>query len=93
MPYKRDGRRGNRVIGRQTALGGILMVGAQLATRFVDLATMLVLARLLQPTDFGLVAIAASAVAVIELALELPLNQALLRLPVIAKLTTIRRLR
>jgi O-antigen/teichoic acid export membrane protein len=73
------------MIARQTALGGMLMVGARLATRVIDLATMLVLARLLRPTDFGLVAIAASAVLVIESALELPLNQALVRLEVISR--------
>jgi PST family polysaccharide transporter len=68
------------VIGRQTALGGLLMVGARLLTRFIDLATMLVLARLLVPSDFGLVAIAVSAVVIVESAVELPLNQALMRL-------------
>jgi PST family polysaccharide transporter len=73
------------MIGRLTAMGGLLMVGARLSTRLLDLLTMLVLARLLRPTDFGLVAIAASAVAVVEAALELPLNQALVRMPVISK--------
>jgi PST family polysaccharide transporter len=73
------------MIGRQTAMGGMLMVGARVLTRFIDLATMLVLARLLNPTDFGLVAIAVSAVVIVESALELPLNQALLRLTVITK--------
>jgi PST family polysaccharide transporter len=63
----------------------MLMVGARLSTRLLDLVTMLVLARLLQPTDFGLVAIAASAVAVVETALDMPLNQALVRMPVISK--------
>ena len=59
------------------------MVGARLITRVFDLVTMLVLARILQPTDFGLVAIAMTLVSIVEAALELPLNQALLRLPVI----------
>jgi len=40
------------------------------------------LARILQPADFGLVAIAMTLVSVVEAALKLPLNQALLRLPV-----------
>jgi len=71
------------VIARKAALGGMLMVAARLITRLIDLVTMLVLARILMPTDFGLVAIAASVVAVVEAALELPVNQALLRLPVI----------
>jgi O-antigen/teichoic acid export membrane protein len=73
------------MLGRQTALGGMLMVGARLVTRLFDLATMLVQARLLQPTDFGLVAIAITLVAVVEAILELPLNQALMRLQVITR--------
>src|SRR4051794_18231652 len=40
---------------------------------------MLVLARLLHPGDFGLVAIAASVVAILDAALELPLYQVLVR--------------
>jgi PST family polysaccharide transporter len=63
----------------------MLMVGARLVTRLFDLATMLVLARLLQPTDFGLVAIAITLVSVVEAILELPLNQALMRLQVITR--------
>jgi PST family polysaccharide transporter len=49
-------------------------------TRLVDLVTMIVLARVLDSTDFGLVALAGSIVAVSDTVLELPLNQALLRL-------------
>jgi PST family polysaccharide transporter len=71
------------VIGRQTARGSLLMVGARLLMRVIDLITMLVLARLLDPGDFGLVAIATSAVVIVESALELPVNQALLRLTVV----------
>jgi PST family polysaccharide transporter len=73
------------MIGRKTAMGGILMIGVRLLTRCIDLAAMLVLARLLVPTDFGLVAIAVSAVVIIESALDLPLNQALLRLTVVTR--------
>ena len=68
---------------RRTALAGSMMVATRLGTRFLDLASILVLARLVRPADFGLVAIAASIVAVVEAALELPLNQALLRLEII----------
>jgi PST family polysaccharide transporter len=71
------------MLARKTALAGALTVGARLATRLLDLITMIVLARILLPTDFGLVAIAVSLVAVTDTVLELPLNQALLRLPTI----------
>jgi O-antigen/teichoic acid export membrane protein len=67
-------------ISRQTIVGGSWTVGARFLARILDLLTMLALARLLRPVDFGLIAIAASVVAVVEAALELPLSQALVRL-------------
>jgi len=72
-------------MGRKAALGGILMVGARFITRLIDMAMMIGLARILLPKDFGLVAIAMSLVSVTEAILELPLNQALLRLTVVTK--------
>ncbi len=62
------------------------MMATRFGTRLLDLGTLLVLARLLTPADFGLVAIATSIVAVIESALELPLNQALIRVERIERL-------
>jgi PST family polysaccharide transporter len=56
------------------------MVGARLLSRVIDLGTMLVLAHILRPTDFGLVAIAMTVIYIIEAALELPVSQALVRL-------------
>jgi O-antigen/teichoic acid export membrane protein len=72
-------------LGSRTAVGSILLVGSRLATRVIDLGTMLILARLLEPKDFGLVAIAMSPVSIVEAALDMPVNQALLRLPEISK--------
>lgn len=57
------------------------MVGARLITRVFDLVTMMVMARILLPADFGVVAIAMTAVAIVEAVLELPVNQALLLRP------------
>jgi O-antigen/teichoic acid export membrane protein len=59
------------------------MVGARLVSRVIDLGTMLVLAHILRPKDFGLVAIAMTVIYIIEAALELPVSQALVRLEVI----------
>jgi len=67
-------------LGRQTAAGGILLVGARMISRVFDLITMLILARLLMPSDFGLVAIATSVVTILDATLDMPINQALLRL-------------
>src|SRR5271170_5431254 len=71
------------VVARQTAIGGTWMVGARLVSRVIDLGTMLVLAHILRPKDFGLVAIAMSVIYIVEAALELPVSQALVRLKVI----------
>ncbi|MFT8776489.1 MAG: lipopolysaccharide biosynthesis protein [Gluconacetobacter liquefaciens] len=73
-------------IGSRAATGAALMVAARLLTRFIDLASMLVLTRILLPADFGLVAIAASLCGLTEAILELQINQALLRLPTVARL-------
>jgi O-antigen/teichoic acid export membrane protein len=59
------------------------MVGARLLSRVIDLATMLVLAHILLPRDFGLVAIAMTVIFIIEAVLELPVSQALVWLQVI----------
>jgi PST family polysaccharide transporter len=69
------------LLGRKTAFGGIMLVAVRLISRVFDFATVLVLARILTPADFGVVALATSLVALVEAALEIPLNQALLRLP------------
>ena len=71
------------MLARKVAIGSVLMVSARLIARLVDLVTMLVLARILVPADFGLVAIAASVVSIAEAALEIPVNQALVRLSAI----------
>ncbi len=45
------------VVGGQTARSGTWTVGARIISRIVDLVTMVVLAHLLHPKDFGLVAV------------------------------------
>lgn len=69
------------MLGQNTALSGALMVLARLISRVIDLMTMLILARMLTPADFGLVTIAMTLVLILEAALEMPLSQALVRLP------------
>jgi PST family polysaccharide transporter len=56
------------------------MVGARLVSRVLDLIATLVLARILLPRDFGLVAIAMSLIYIVEAAFELPVSQALVQL-------------
>lgn len=67
----------------RTAAGASLMIVSRLLTRCIDLATLIILGRLLSPADFGLVAIAMSVMLIIEGVSDLPMFQALIRLPVL----------
>jgi O-antigen/teichoic acid export membrane protein len=67
-------------VGRMTVIGGTWTIGARLISRLFDLGTMVVLAHILHPKDFGLVAIAMTVIYVVEAALEMPVSQALVRL-------------
>ncbi|HYZ60857.1 MAG TPA: oligosaccharide flippase family protein [Acetobacteraceae bacterium] len=66
-------------VARRTAIGALWMIGWRSATRLLGFVSTLVLARLLVPADFGLVAIATSLLAVIESLSELGLRDALVR--------------
>src|SRR2546430_959673 len=65
----------------RTAAGATIMIASRLITRCIDFAALIVLARLLSPEDFGLVAIAMSVIMIVEAIMELPLRyaQSLLR--------------
>lgn len=67
-------------VRQKVAHGAFLITAARGVSRALDLITLMVLARLLTPADFGLVAIAASAVQLTEAILELPTGTALLQL-------------
>jgi O-antigen/teichoic acid export membrane protein len=69
----------------RTAAGASLLIALRLITRCIDLVTLCILGRLLSPGDFGLVAIAMTLILIVEAILELPLNQALTRLPALRK--------
>jgi len=68
-------------VAARTAKASLWVVGGKLFARGIDFITLLVLARLLTPTDFGLVAMAMAVLYVIEAILELPLAQALISVP------------
>jgi PST family polysaccharide transporter len=69
----------------KTLRGAAWLVCSRLLGRIIDLTTLLVLARLLSPADFGLVAIAMTLISVVDIVLEVPLTQALTRLSHIRK--------
>jgi O-antigen/teichoic acid export membrane protein len=69
----------------KTITGAAWTVSSRLAGRLIDFATLLVLARTLSPADFGLTALAMTLTVVVDMVLEVPLIQALTRLPRVTK--------
>jgi len=63
----------------QTIKAGFWVIGSKLASKLVDFASLLVLARCLGPADFGLVAMAMTTIFIVEAIFELPLSAALIR--------------
>lgn len=64
----------------QTGRGAAWLVGSRLATKALDLVTLLILARLLSPVEFGVVAVAMTLIFIVEAVSELPVNQVLIRI-------------
>ena len=69
----------------KTVRGAIFLSLSRLIGRLIDFLTLLVLARLLTPADFGIAALAMTLVATIDMVLEVPVTQALIRLKQIDK--------
>ena len=68
-------------VASRTVIGATWMIAWRMATRSLGLISTLVLARLLVPSDFGLVAIATTFAAAIDSLSELGLQAALVRQP------------
>src|SRR5579863_6168139 len=66
---------------RRTAVGASWMVAWRALTRLLGLVSTLVLARVLVPADFGLLAMATSFAAAVEALSQLGLQDALVRHP------------
>ena len=67
------------LLSSRTAYGSAWLVASRLGTRAIDFVTLLVLARLLTPADFGVVAVALTLVQILEAIFELPTSQVLVR--------------
>ena len=67
----------------RTARASAALIGARLAGKGIDFFTLLALARLLTPADFGVIAIAMILVLIVETVFELPVSQLLLVEPTI----------
>jgi lipopolysaccharide exporter len=66
-------------LGQRIAAGATWMVLQRMAMRIIGLASTIVLARLLVPADFGLVALAASVMTVLDLVLDFGFDLALIQ--------------
>jgi lipopolysaccharide exporter len=66
-------------VGRKVAVGALWMVGLRLLERAIGFVSTLILARLLVPADFGLVAMAMTVYAFVEVAGNFGFDLALLR--------------
>jgi len=62
------------------AKAGVWLIAGKLIARGIDFCSLLILAHLLSPSDFGLIALAMAPILIIEVVLELPLSQAMLRI-------------
>ncbi len=66
-------------------MGAGWTVSSRLSGRAIDFLTVLVLARVLTPADFGLIALATTMISIMDTILEAPLSQALTRLRVLER--------
>jgi O-antigen/teichoic acid export membrane protein len=70
--------KGRPPLSERTVRAGLLTTGGRLFTKCLDFVTLLILARYLGPEEFGLVAMAMTAVLIVETLSEMPLGAALL---------------
>ncbi|WP_353646483.1 oligosaccharide flippase family protein [Mesorhizobium sp. WSM2239] len=63
------------------AKASIWVVAGKLTARAIDLCSLLILAHLLSPSEFGLIALAMATILIVEVVVELPLAQAMVRIP------------
>ena len=73
------------MLSKMTVKGASWMVFSRFVGKIIDFVALLVLARILTPSDFGTAALAMSFILVIEVVFEVPVSQALVRLKTIDK--------
>lgn len=67
------------MLGHRVAFGAALLTALQLVIKFVDVISLVIMARLLTPADFGLVALAASVLAIVGAVTELNVSDVLVQ--------------
>ena len=73
------------MLAMKAVRGAGWLVASRSLGRFIDFFTLLIMTRILTPADFGLIALAMSFVVIVEIVLEMPVTQALVRLTHIDK--------
>lgn len=69
------------MLGKRLAIGSALMAGGRLGVKVLDLIAMLIVARILTPADFGLVALATATLVIVTALTDLPVTLALIQKP------------
>ena len=69
--------RSDSPISGRTTYAAVWLIASRLGARFVDFALLLILARMLTPADFGIVAVAMTLIQITEAVFELPVGQVL----------------
>lgn len=69
----------------RVAKAGMWVVAGKLTARGIDFCSLLILAHLLSPADFGLIALAMTTILITEVGLDLPLAQAMMRVTTITE--------
>lgn len=67
------------MLGHRVALGAALLTAMQFVAKLISIVSIVIMARLLTPADFGLVALAASVLAIVSAFTELNVSDALVQ--------------
>lgn len=72
-------------LGRRAASGGVVMMGGQLLRILIQMVSLIILARLLTPRDYGLVAMVMAVIAFADIFRDLGLSAAAVQAPVLTR--------
>lgn len=85
MPSEHPIPNNSAELTRRTTDSAAWLILVRLASKAIDFVSLLILAKLLSPADFGVIAIAMTLVLMIEAVFELPVSQVLISMPVVTK--------
>jgi O-antigen/teichoic acid export membrane protein len=85
MPSEQPMPNDSAELTRRTTGSAAWLILVRLACKAIDFISLLILAKLLTPADFGVIAIAMTLVLMIEAVFELPVSQVLISMPVVTR--------